>query len=354
MRQTNRSPRPTRQRQRGSWTSDVLGTDFESMPLQLDDDDEGAVIATLVRRTATHRLPGRWRTGLRHRSDRRPLGGADVLYVHGWSDYFFQRELAEHLEALGARFFALDLRKYGRSLLPHQTPGYVDDLGTYDEDIAAALHAMGHGEDARGHRRLIPLGHSTGGLILALWSARHPGTAAGLILNSPWLEFQATALGREFLAPLIRLGARRNPLAPMPTIDPGFYTRTISNGAEGTWSYDQHWRPERGFPLHPGWLAAVFDAQDAISRGLRTTTPTLVLLSSQSLLSPRWSNAMAHADVALNVDAVAQRALSLGDDVSVVRIHNAVHDVMLSEPSVREHAYTAIRRWSRTIPLPGT
>ncbi|MEG8036484.1 hypothetical protein QP157_14580 [Sphingomonas sp. LR61] len=52
-----------------------------------------------------------------------PLGGADVLYVHGWSDYFFQREMAEHLEALGARFFALDLRKYGRSLLPHQTPG---------------------------------------------------------------------------------------------------------------------------------------------------------------------------------------------------------------------------------------
>ncbi|WP_443027293.1 hypothetical protein [Sphingomonas sp. LR61] len=62
---------------------------------------------------------------------------------------------------------------------------------------------------------------------------------------------------------------------------------------------------------------------------------------------------MTHVDVALNVDAVAHRALSLGDDVSVARIHGALHDVMLSEPRVRETAYTAIRRWARTLPLPG-
>ncbi|WP_235035992.1 alpha/beta hydrolase [Curtobacterium sp. 18060] len=128
------------------WAPDVLGPDFEARSLPLEDDDEGPVTATLVRRTRTHRLPRRWRTAIPWRSDHLPLGGADVLYVHGWSDYFFQREMAEHLEALGARFFALDLRKYGRSLLPHQTPGYVDDLAVYDEDIAAALDTIGHGD----------------------------------------------------------------------------------------------------------------------------------------------------------------------------------------------------------------
>ncbi|NQW89115.1 alpha/beta hydrolase [Curtobacterium sp. VKM Ac-2861] len=349
---------PTRRARRGDdpssgWAPDVLGPDFEARSLPLEDDDEGPVTATLVRRTRTHRLPRRWRTAIPWRSGHLPLGGADVLYVHGWSDYFFQREMAEHLEALGARFFALDLRKYGRSLLPHQTPGYVDDLAVYDEDIAAALDTIGHGDPEHGRRRLILFGHSTGGLTLALWNSRHRGVAAGLVLNSPWLEFQATGFARELIAPLMKLGARRNPLAPLPTVDPGFYTRTVSSGSDGSWTYNQAWRPERGFPLHPGWLAAVFAGQDQVAHGLGAETPTLVLLSTHSLLSPKWSEEMTHVDVALNVDAVAHRALSLGDDVSVARIHGALHDVMLSEPRVRETAYTAIRRWARTLPLPG-
>ena len=56
-------------------------------------------------------------------------------------------ELAEFWTNAGARFFALDLRKYGRSLRAGQTPGYVTDLATYDADIEAALARMGHAVD---------------------------------------------------------------------------------------------------------------------------------------------------------------------------------------------------------------
>ncbi|MBT2500751.1 hypothetical protein J7E25_16770 [Agromyces sp. ISL-38] len=48
-----------------------------------------------------------------------------MLFVHGWSGYFFNRELAAFWSNAGARFFALDLRKYGRSLRPWQAPGYI-------------------------------------------------------------------------------------------------------------------------------------------------------------------------------------------------------------------------------------
>ena len=68
-----------------------------------------------------------------------------MLYVHGWSDYFFNPELASYWSNAGARFFALDLRKYGRSLRPGQTPGYITNLADYDADIEAALAAIGHG-----------------------------------------------------------------------------------------------------------------------------------------------------------------------------------------------------------------
>ncbi|QZQ54757.1 alpha/beta hydrolase [Curtobacterium sp. TC1] len=323
------------------WHEDVLGAPYERLELPLGTDSEGPVVATLVRRRHTPTdllLHGRG-----------PLHGADVLYVHGWSDYFFQTELAERLERLGARFHALDLRKYGRSLRPQQTPGNVDDLAVYDEDIAAALDAVSAEHPGPGERRLVLMGHSTGGLTLSLWAARHPELVDGIILNSPWLEFQATAVGRAIVAPVIKLGAKRNPLAPMPAVDPGFYTRTVSAAGEGSWTYDQQWRPERGFPLHPGWLAAVFAGQETVEHGLDIQVPVLVMLSDKSMLQPRWDPGMAHADVALNVDTVAHRALSLGNEVTVRRLPGAVHDVVLSAPDVREQAYDAIGRWATTL-----
>ena len=58
-----------------------------------------------------------------------------ILYLHGRNDYFFQTEMADRLREAGAAFYALDMRKYGRSLRPHQTIGYADDLSVYDEEI---------------------------------------------------------------------------------------------------------------------------------------------------------------------------------------------------------------------------
>ena len=171
-----------------AWQPDILGEPFEQLRLPLGDDDEGPVAATLVRALATHSLISDLL------GDRRPLHDVDVLYVHGWSDYFFQRSLAKYWTDRGADFYALDLRKYGRSLAPGQTPGYITDLETYAEDIAAALAAMNRPLDGlRKERRLVLVGHSTGGLTLSLWASTHPGVAAAVILNSPWLEFQLSA-----------------------------------------------------------------------------------------------------------------------------------------------------------------
>ncbi len=195
------------------WRPDVLGEGFEQLTLPLGSDDEGEVVATLVRhQPPPERFTWRWPWEARPAAS-----GADVLYVHGWSDYFFNPELARYWSNAGARFFALDLRKYGRSLRPGQTPGYITNLADYDADIEAALTAMGHGQtDAAGAsaRPLILLGHSTGGLTLSLWAARHPGRADALVLNSPWLEFQGSRIGREALTPVISWGARVNPMGP--------------------------------------------------------------------------------------------------------------------------------------------
>jgi len=97
------------------------------------------------------------------------------LAIHGWNDYFYQVELARAVSAAGGRFYAVDLRKYGRSLREGQTFGFIRDLASYDEEIHACTDLVY--EEHRGRLPLVIYGHSTGGLVAALWADRHPGAA---------------------------------------------------------------------------------------------------------------------------------------------------------------------------------
>lgn len=309
------------------WTPDILGPPYERLELELAPDAEGPVVATLVRRTRDEVIDG--------------PGRFDVLYVHGWSDYFFQRELAEYWVRRGARFHALDLRKYGRSLRPHQTPGYVDDLATYDEEIGAAIDVI----RARAVEPLVLMGHSTGGLTLSLWAARHPEVADALVLNAPWLEFQTRAFGRAVLEPVVQVGAVVHPLAPFPEVDLGFYSRTVSAELDGEWTYERDWRPEHGFRANRGWLNAVLRGHATVARGLGLRIPVLVLLSARSMLQPVWSEQMRYADTAIDVAGVARRAADLGLDVTIRRIEGALHDVTLSAPPARAAVWESLDRW---------
>jgi alpha-beta hydrolase superfamily lysophospholipase len=317
------------------WEPDLLGPPFERLTLPLPADDDGEVVATLVRS-----IPP---TGARLFG---ALRDVDVLYVHGWSDYFFQTELAEFWNALGARFYALDLRRYGRSLRTGQRPGDVHSLDDYDADIDAALDAMA-GEH-RGARQLVLLGHSTGGLTLTLWAARHPHRASALVLNSPWLELQLGPFGRQALTPLINARARIDPLGPHPVVDLGFYTRAQREIGSLPAS-PRGWRPERGFPTHPRWLAAVVAGHQRIADGVDVGCPVLVLLSTRSTPPVRWAPAMTKTDSVLVVDDIARAATRISSLVTIARIDEAVHDVFLSSPHPRAAAYETLDRWAGAL-----
>lgn len=321
------------------WVVDILGAPFEQLTLPLGDDQEGEVVATLVR-SIPHPLAARARS----------LAGVDVLSVHGWSDYFFQTELARFFTARGAHFYALDLRKYGRSLREGQTPGHITRLDDYDAEIGAALAAMGRETDAGRRRRLLLLGHSTGGLVLTLWADRHRGVADALVLNSPWLELQTGALGRQALAPWVGARARVDPLGAHPVVDLGFYTRAQTEvGAIPVPGYRPDWRPERGFPTHPAWFAAVLEGHRRVAAGLETGCPTLVLLSARSTPPLRWDDAMTATDSVLVVDEIARRATRIAERLTIARIEGALHDVFLSREAARRAAFTVVGEWTEAV-----
>ena len=323
------------------WREDVLGDGFERLDLDLGSDAEGPLVATLVRS-----LPKRLGAFDRLLGRERLLEDVDVLYVHGWSDYFFQRTLARFFTERGARFFAIDLRKYGRSLRPGQTAGYVERLTDYDAEIGLALEEMRRTIATGRSRRLLLFGHSTGGLVLSLWADRHPGVAAGLMLNSPWLELQLAEAGRQLIAPIVNLSTRLNPREVGPQLDLGFYSRAQREvgPADDLAGMNEEWRPPRTHPVSSGWLRAILDGHAAVSRGLSIGAPVSVLLSARHAFRARWSDELTRVDTVLDVDAVARAALKLGPSVAIERIDGALHDVFLSGEAPRADAYRRLER----------
>ena len=311
--------------------------------------------------------------------------GPAVLFLHGWSDYFFNTELAEFFTSRGYAFYALDLHNHGRSLGSTEMGGYVGNLADYDAEILAAhsaiaqdqgaLTALGlmphagihgvspqvrdgitvgpsHSQNGSDHSQssenhpIILMGHSTGGLIATLWAHHHPGLVSHLILNSPWLEIQGGAAIRRAATPLVQWADLR-PLMRMRVPERSFYWRGISNQAYGEWPVDKTLRPPHAFPVRAGWMKAILAAQQEVATGLGLPMPIFVILSSKSMLGPVWSDAMLHADVVLDVRALALRTLSLGHSVTLERLDGALHEVFLSSKPVRTDGYARLERWLR-------
>ncbi|MEW1980022.1 alpha/beta hydrolase [Citricoccus sp. NPDC079358] len=347
----------------GVWVPDLL-EGFERLTIPLEVDEEGPNAATLVRTARSPaslpvRTPARVPTGAGPVEPGSAPGepGADgaqptsripVLYVHGWSDYFYNAPLAGHFEERGYAFHALDLRKYGRSLRPGQTPGWADSLEVYDDEIGQALRVIG-----REHPRPpVLMGHSTGGLILSLWASRHPGRARALVLNSPWLEMQGSALVRHMatavLDPVVRLQPKN--FLKLPRVD--HYWRTVSSAADGDWDLHPLWRPQYAFEVPGGWLKAVMTGHAAVADGLGLTEPVYVMLSDRTVFAAGWRQDMTAADIVLDVEILAQRATRLGRHVTVVRHTGALHDVMASPQAIRRDAAREMFRWLGTYAGP--
>jgi alpha-beta hydrolase superfamily lysophospholipase len=335
------------------WQPDILGAGFEACTFQ-------AAGADGVRRTATlvRFRPGRVESDTSFRTaqvpGKQPLRRT-VLFLHGWSDYFFNVDLARFWTRSGYEFYALDMHNHGRSLRPDAPGGYVADLADYDAEIGQAV-AMIRADSDTPDQELTLMGHSTGGLVAALWVGRHPGAVSRLILNSPWLEMHGSSLVRRAASTVVRPVARFRPEAVLRLPERGFYWRTISSAADGEWALDDRFRPPMAFPLRAGWLSAVLAGHARVARGLGIDIPILVLLSRGSANGPFWSEEMRRTDAVLDVDIIALRALTLGRTVTVERIDGALHDVFLSPAAVRADAYARLSRWLRgyATPEPGT
>ena len=324
------------------WAPDLL-PGYQSRQLELPDaellaeEEPGSVRATLIRR------------------DGRRLDKA-VLYVHGWNDYFFQTHLGDFFAGLGYDFYAVDLRRYGRSLSDGQVHGYISSLDEYEQELDQAV-AIINAEAPDGGRRkqLILSGHSTGGLITSLWVADHPGIADGLVLNSPWFDLQGSAIVRAVGTPVIDTLARRGlSTTPIPMAANDLYARTLRADQDGEWEYDLDWKLAPGAPVLIGWVRAIRQGHARIAAGLGIQIPVLVMASARSVFRSRWHEDVKTADTVLDVEQIARRAPKIGRRVTIVRFDGGLHDLVLSPEPVRHRVFAEMRVWLDYVTLSPT
>lgn len=319
------------------WVPDVLpGYWQQTIPLGPDPAGEGDIVATLIRRGAE--------TG--------QAAGTDhaVLAIHGFTDYFFHTELADHFANRGFAFYAMDLQKCGRSRQAGQTPHFITDLAHYDTELEHALRIVGA---ETGSARVLVYGHSTGGLAIALWldRLRRRGETArarvgGLVLNSPWLDLQGPAI--------LRLGLTSAAIAALSRLRTKGVVRGQGNGGYGSslhrdyhgeFDYNLEWKPLGGFPITAGWLHAMRRGQARLQRGLDVGVPNLILRSDHTVREDAGPAALQCGDAVLDVKQIARWSGCIGNRSTIIPVKDAKHDVFLSLPEPRRLAYRYLDQW---------
>ena len=295
-----------------------------------------------------------------------------VLYLHGRNDYFFQTHLADAFLQAGYEFYALDLRTCGRAGIGHPSPHDVRDLRIHDEEIGEALRII---RSEHGHGVVVLNGHSTGGLQAVIWAADHPGTVEALVLNSPWLQLNASGLIRSYGSAYVDVLSRRSPeriidnpaeakarkrlaaeaaSAPGPDgaeaggsepVEADLYVRVLHRRWGGEWDWDLRLKPSPAFPVRAGFLAGIRRLQREVRHGLGIEAPVLVCCSTTSSGPEASPEEALHSDIVLSVDQIIERAAFLGTDVTVRQIPGGVHDLALSPSPAREEYLATVTDW---------
>ena len=305
-----------------TWQADTELSNFETTIIALPDDYDGEAMATLIRQ----------------RNDFTSTKA--VLYIHGYSDYFFQEEMAKEYIDHGYNFYALDLRKYGRSMLPNQHPNMMKDISEYDEEITKSIHII-RGEE--GNNQLLLAGHSTGGLISAIYANKFQddNTIDAVFLNSPY--FSETPLATAVISAGLLCPYCKLPTPPALKV----YGKSLSNDYYGEWEFNYDWKPvvNGNIPVYSGWLASVYKAQNILHKGLNIKMPILVMHSKYSSSPLFYTEKASRTDTVLNVDAIDKYADNIGDVITKIRIEDGLHDLVLSRQDVRERVYSELFRW---------
>lgn len=268
------------------------------------------------------------------------------LYIHGFNDYFFQKEMGERFVDSGYNFYAVDLRRYGRSRLPWQYPFNVRDQKEYFADIDSAIAQIRRD----GNTDITLSGHSTGGLTVILYGVER-GRRSGvnrIVTDSPFLAWNFSPFMRNVAIPVVGFFGRIIPSGDIKQGHCDGYAYSLLKQYEGEWEYNTDWKMVYSPPVKMGWINAITNAQnDIMKKGATMQIPLLVMHSSRKIDGCNWTPEFQTGDCVLDPFQIEARGKKIGraDRRMVCAIDSGLHDLILSRRPVRDAAYDSIFRF---------
>lgn len=307
----------------GQYQSDVLQDGFEYRTFNLNSSSTDSSQATLVRKLADN-----------------PIGA--FFYVHGYSDYFFQSHMANFIVAQGYNFYAVDLRRYGRSHHLQQPWFEVDSIEEYYPELDSAIAVI----QQENNSNIFINGHSTGGLIVSKYVNDRPNLElSGVILNSPFLDFNLDWFSENIGLPIVVSMAKKHPDKTMSQgLDPS-YGMSLHVNDSGNWNYNLDWKPYLSPDVTYGWLAAIYNGQKDLRKHASIDEPIVVFCSTESYKKKGFKEGITYKDAVLDVKDMHRLAPKLGDDVTIIEIDKGKHDLSLSIKEARIAYFELMLEW---------
>ena len=308
------------------YIEDILKNGFEQTTLFQPDDYEGKITTTLIRKRNS-----------------KPTTKA-ILCIHGFNDYFFQEIIADQFLIKGYHFYGLDLRKYGRSILPDQKINNMRNLNEYYPDLDDALAIIKN----EGNTKVVLYGHSTGGILVTLYAEYCSGKELfdAIVCNSPFYDFNVPWIQKKTIIPFLSFLGRLDPKISLPIGFSKFYGKSLNKNDFGEWDYNLKWKPHIAPSINAGWINAIHQAHLKIARGVTIHKPILILHSKKSVYPKEWNEEMFEGDAILNVKDIKEKSRNIiAPQKEVVEVENAIHDMILSRKPVREKVFSIIFEW---------
>lgn len=270
-----------------------------------------------------------------------------ILYVHGYNDYFFQKELAEKADSAGYAFFAIDLHYCGRSLMPGDARGDMRNMREFFAELDYAVElARVITKERADSLPMVLMGHSQGGLLAAFYADHRPEEKfAALVLNSPFFDFNFNWLVRNLAIPVVSEIAMYLPDFSIGSSGNPNYAYSLDKKYYGEWEYNTEWKSESRPEQFLGWVRAIHKAQQELHRGFHINSPTLVMHGDCTEKGEEWSENYMHCDGVLDVEHIEKWAPKVGPNVKTETIAGGLHDLFLSRKAVRDEAYAKAFRF---------
>lgn len=307
-----------------SWHEDIL-PGYEARYVDMGEAFDGPCRSTIVRKFS------------------RPGTKRAYLYVHGFNDYFFQKEMGELFVDSGYNFYAVDLRRYGRSKEPWQYPFNIRDMKEYFQDIDSALMQIRRD----GNVDITLSGHSTGGLTVLYYAADRGEDCAvdRVVTDSPFLEWNYSAFMRKAAIPVVGFLGKIFKNSKITQDHCAGYAESLLKQYHGQWEYNTDWKMTYSPPVTYSWIGAIDGAHSKLMKKRKNIkVPILVMHSSRKIQGCDWTPEFQTGDCVLDPFMIQEKGEKLGhpDRRMVCTIDSGIHDLILSEPMPRQAAYDTI------------